>query len=265
MTVVNGLWIGDRLSPLERACVQSFLQKGYDFHLYCYEPVAGVPVGCTVRDANSILPEDRIIRYAKGAARGSVALFADMFRYRLLHEIGGWWVDMDVFCLTESLPDEGVVLGRQDSSVLNCAVMRFPPRHDAMQVAYETCVARGLEADLNDVGPDLLTDLARRFRLSDCEFPPQVFYPLHYTEFWFVLDPRRTAYAAGKIRDAACVHLWNNLLTQTPLGKDVLPPEGSLLRNLYEWTIGTDGFRQELVLSPSSPPDGLNFSIIDRQ
>jgi hypothetical protein len=64
MTVVNGLWIGARLSALERPCVESFLHKGHEFHLYCYESVAGVPVGCTVRDASSILPEDRHRRIA---------------------------------------------------------------------------------------------------------------------------------------------------------------------------------------------------------
>src|SRR5206468_3047474 len=31
--------------------------------------------------------------------KGSLAAFSDLFRYRLLLDQGGWWVDADVFCL----------------------------------------------------------------------------------------------------------------------------------------------------------------------
>ena len=94
MTVVSSLWIGDSLSPLERACVQSFLNRGYTFRLYCYQPIRDVPQGCELLDAATVLPEASIIRYARGPGKGSPALFANMFRYKLLHDIGGWWVDM---------------------------------------------------------------------------------------------------------------------------------------------------------------------------
>ena len=62
MTVINGLWVGDALSPLARACVQSFLAKGYEFHLYCYEPVGNVPQQCVLRDAAQLLPRSSIVR-----------------------------------------------------------------------------------------------------------------------------------------------------------------------------------------------------------
>ncbi len=264
MTVINGLWIGDALSPLARACVQSFLGKGYDFHLHCYGPVANVPAQCMLRDAAQVLPESSIIRYSRGPGKGSVALFANMFRYKLLHESGGWWCDLDMFCLTDALPDSGIVLAQEDAMGLNCAIMRFPAGHEVLRLAYEDCVRRGDDVEWGDTGPRLLSELARRFDLGAAVFPKHVFYPVHYRQFWIVFDPRRTATAVEMIRQAACIHLWNNMISRSTLQLSILPPEGSLLRNLYEWTIGTDGFTQEYVMPPDCPPDELSLRVVQR-
>lgn len=97
--VIQSLWIGNRLSAMERLAIQSFLANGHDFHLYCYNDVEGLPAGTVVRDGNDILPESRIFAYADGFAKGSHAAFSNHFRYKLLLERGGWWVDTDVVCL----------------------------------------------------------------------------------------------------------------------------------------------------------------------
>ena len=264
MTTVNTLWIGDSVSPMERACIQSFLDKGFDYHLYCYRPIANVPPGCQLLDAGKVLPESRIIRYTRGPGKGSVALFANMFRYKLLYESGGWWVDTDMFCLTQALPDAGVVLSQEDAQGLNNAIMRFPPGHALLQAGYEACMAQGEDAEWGDTGPRLLTRLTAEFDLSGSVFAPEVFYPLSYRQFWFVFDPRRTAYAAERIRGAATIHLWNNMLSRSSLDKNVLPPDGSLLRNLYEWTIGFADFDREYVLDPSSGVDAMDLRIVSR-
>lgn len=264
MTIINALWVGDELSPMERACIQSFLGKGFEYHLYCYRPIGNAPVGCRLCDASSVLPESRIIRYTRGPGRGSVALFANMFRYKLLHEIGGWWADTDMFCLTGTLPDAGVVLSQEDARGLNNAIMRLPAGHPLLQAGYEACVSRGEDADWGDTGPRLLTRLTTEFDLSGSVFAPEVFYPLSYRQFWFPFDPRRTAYAADRMRGAATIHLWNNMLSRSALDKNVLPPDGSLLRNLYQWTIGVEGFDREYVLEPSSAADALDLRIVSR-
>lgn len=102
--VVNGLWIGPRLSLLERLTVQSFVDHGHEFRLWCYAALEeDLPEGAVLMDANDILEESRVFRYRKrnqfGHGKGSVSGFSDVFRYKLLHDLGGWWVDMDVTCL----------------------------------------------------------------------------------------------------------------------------------------------------------------------
>ena len=103
---VHMLWIGERLSALERLACASFLDHGHPLHLWTYGPVAGVPEGTTVCDATEVLPRSAIFRYGPetGPGAGSLAGFANLFRYRLLLERGGWWADSDVVCLRRPNP-----------------------------------------------------------------------------------------------------------------------------------------------------------------
>jgi hypothetical protein len=81
--IIQSLWIGDRLSVMERLCISSFLQNGHEFHLYVYQDTAGVPPGTVLRDGNEILPSERIFTYRE---HQSYAGFANFFRYKLMLE-----------------------------------------------------------------------------------------------------------------------------------------------------------------------------------
>lgn len=256
-----GLWIGEALSPLERACIHSFLARGHDFELYAYGPVSFVPDGCRVLDARAIVPADRIFMHREGEGQGSVAIFADLFRYQLLYERGGWWVDLDVFCLTQQLPDHGIVVGRQDEKLVNGAVLCFPAGHPLMAAAVKACTKATENAIWGAYGPLLLTRLAHEYGLSSAVFPPDLLYPVDWQHYWAVLDPRRAADVARKMQGAVCLHLWNEMLRRVALDKQILPPEGSVLRALYEDTIGVDGFTQEYLLAPGCAPDALQLQV----
>src|SRR4051812_19813754 len=94
--IIRGLWIGAELSVMERMSIASFLAHGHEYHLYVYDDVKYVPKGALVRDANEILPSSMIFQYKHSK---SYAGFANFFRYQLLLQKGGWWVDTDVVCL----------------------------------------------------------------------------------------------------------------------------------------------------------------------
>lgn len=102
--IINGLWIGKYLSLIELLTIRSFLNQGHTFHLYTYDELyTEIPKGCFIKDANEILPRSAIFKYKNksqyGQGKGSVSGFSDIFRYKLLYDVGGWWVDMDVTCL----------------------------------------------------------------------------------------------------------------------------------------------------------------------
>ena len=125
--VFQSLWIGNRLSSMELLSIESFLHFGYQYHLYCYQPIENVPQGVQVRDANEILPESEIFLHRGIFGAGSPALFSDIWRYKLLHERGGWWVDTDVVCVRPFEFASEHIVGQQregDRFGLNNAVIR---------------------------------------------------------------------------------------------------------------------------------------------
>jgi hypothetical protein len=62
------------------------------FHLYAYDEIFAVPLGTKVLDARLVLFVDRIFRDRNGSYSG----FSNFFRYKLLLDVGGWWVDLDL-------------------------------------------------------------------------------------------------------------------------------------------------------------------------
>src|SRR4051794_25599030 len=94
--VIQGLWIGPALSVMEQMSISSFLANGHEYHLYVYDAVANVPLGTTIKDANELLPASSIFQYKQTP---SYAGFANVFRYKLLFERGGWWADVDTISL----------------------------------------------------------------------------------------------------------------------------------------------------------------------
>ncbi|MBB6091974.1 hypothetical protein HNQ60_000820 [Povalibacter uvarum] len=264
MARVSGLWIGSPLSPLERACIASFLTRGHQFDLFTYEEIPGVPDGCRVLDAAEVLPRERVFAHSAGVGRGSVAAFSDCFRYELLYRHGGWWVDLDVFCLTDSLPDAGFVVGRQGPTIINSAILRAPAGHPVVAAARSACETKSSEVEWGELGPDLLTRLMRQHGLDATAFPPEVFYPVDWQHYWAVLDPRRAADVLNRMRSAACIHLWNEMLRRIQFDKNVLPPQGSVLRSLYEASIGVSEFTHEYALAVDCAPNALQLEIRSR-
>src|SRR5262252_2481320 len=94
--VIQALWIGDRFSVMEQLCIWSFLRHGHAFHLYVYQETVGISTGTVILDGNQILPASRIFTY-KG--QKTYVGFANFFRYKLLLEKGGWFVDADTICV----------------------------------------------------------------------------------------------------------------------------------------------------------------------
>lgn len=92
--IAQSLWIGKELSTLEYMSIKSFLNHGYEYHLYTYEPVKYVPEGTIIKDANEILPASEIFYYKNG----SPSAFSNIFRFAMLYKKGGMWVDTDLIC-----------------------------------------------------------------------------------------------------------------------------------------------------------------------
>ena len=137
--VIQGLWVGGRLSALERLCVLSYCAHGHEFHLYHYDELQNVPQvgGLRLMDAEEILPRAAIFRHRKG----SLNFFSDHFRWELLRKRGGWWADMDLICMRPFDAAAEVVFARDiDPQSLFNGMLKFPRGHfltAALADAYE--------------------------------------------------------------------------------------------------------------------------------
>lgn len=143
--VVNSLWIGSKLSLMEMLTIKSFIACGHVFRLWTYsEPETKLPAGVLVMDANEILPQDKIFRYKSpnqfGHGMGSVSGFSDIFRYKLLYEKGGWWVDMDVTCIKYLNFDEEFVFRPHHELRVVGNVMKAPKGNELMKLCFEQAI-----------------------------------------------------------------------------------------------------------------------------
>lgn len=208
--IIQGLWIGDELSVMERLSIASFLANGHQFQLYVYSDVKNVPAGTVVRDGEEILPSSAIFRYRDN---GSYSGFSNFFRYELLLQRGGWWVDLDTICLQPFQFADNYVIGAEPVAAGGAhpisGVLKSPPQSELME--YLTQVCRGKDRATirwGETGPRLVADGVKRFSLESFVQPYEAFCPVGWYECERTLDP--TPSISFDARTYA-IHLWNEV------------------------------------------------------
>ena len=182
--VIQGLWIGESLSPMEQLSIQSFLSHGHDYHLYAYGSVANIPAGTILKDAREILAENKVFTRQSGWGKGSYAVFADIFRYQLLHQRGGWWVDTDVVCIKSFDFEEDYVIassyeGKWGSPANNC-VLKIPANSKLSRYLVDTCseVTDFEDISFASLGPHLVQKAVADLDLGNDIAPCYRFCPI---------------------------------------------------------------------------------------
>jgi len=239
------------MSVYEQACIRSFVRAGFDCRLWLYS-TGDVPAGVSRCDAREILPFSDTERYTQGGRKGSLASFANFFRYALLEKHEGWWFDADVICLKDqqafaSLPP--TVLGLQDPHTINNAVLKMEAEFARLLLAEanELAARQSNEFFWGQVGPTLLTRLAERHGHLESALLPQAFFPVRYASALSLLDPAATESISAEILDSFTLHLWNEILSIHAIPKNVLPPEDSWLHRRFT------GLMPELANMPCLP------------
>ena len=96
---IQMMWTGPHLPKMQRYCLDSFIRNGHPIELYTYHGCDYVRDGITILDAHDILPREKVFTPVIGDKIGNLSTFSDLFRYTLLAQKGGWWVDTDTYCL----------------------------------------------------------------------------------------------------------------------------------------------------------------------
>ena len=235
LPVIQSLWIGKKLSIMEKLCISSFLQNGHPFHLYVYDDVTGIPEGAIIKDASKILHPDRIFKYKD---HDSYAGFADLFRYKLLFEKGNYWVDTDVICLNPFLHDTEYVFASErllqptpDKKIkaTNC-IIKAPSNSSIMDYCYSETVNNDPELlKWGQTGPQLLTKAIMKFDAWSYVANPEVFCPINWWEWSHFISDASDNY---KLTNSQSVHLWNEMWRRNNIDKSGIFYEYSLYEQL---------------------------------
>lgn len=244
LPVIQCLWIGGQLSIIEQLSIASFLKNGHRVHLYTYEGVTGAPKGTEIKDGREILSADRVFKYKR---EGSYAGFSNVFRYKLLLDLGNYWVDLDVVCLRPfTLGSEyvfsGAYKGRRFSwggreQFIQSCVIRTPPGAPVMKYCYDTASEKVPdELVWGEIGPNLLQSAVRshdltRFVSGHCQFTT-IDWP--YTERFVSGAPQIAWFERLRpifLRSYA-THLHNDMWRRKGLDKNARYPTGSFLETL---------------------------------
>lgn len=225
--IIQGLWIGNTLTMVEQLCIKSYLANGHDFHLYIYESIENVPKHTTLLDANQIISRENIFLDSEA----SYGAFSDWFRYMLLYEKGGWWVDMDNvclkpydfnmdFCFSSEVTEYGLTV--------TTGIIKSPPKAEFLK----DCLSFIDEIKSDNVqwgtfGPSLLKIILSNYDHQKFLHPPTTFCPVYYGNFNEIFEQNII------ISDEThSIHLWNEMWRRNNIDKNANFPQDSTLERL---------------------------------
>ena len=219
---IQSLWIGDKISNVEKLCINSYIKNGHDFHLYTYGAVDGIPENCEVKDAKEILPQEDVFAYNVGIGKGSYSAFSNYFRYKLLDLKGGWWTDTDIVCLKEIDIKDGFVFASEKTadgkSHITSGLIKAPAGSEFCKYCYNFCEQQNKETlGWGTVGPRLVSKAANALSLSDYARPWQLFNPIGFEQVGMLFDE---TFGDMDLSESYTIHLWNEMWRRYNLDKN---------------------------------------------
>jgi hypothetical protein len=158
-----------------------------------------------------------------------------LFAYRFLARVGGWWVDNDVVCNSDHVPDVEIAFAEEQPGMINNAVLKFPPNHAAICDLLEYVASVDpVTSAWGSTGPQAVTTVFRRHDLDIHQRPTSECYPLHWKEAPKFLFPEFTKEVIDRTGGSPFIHLWGSALREVQFDfKHSRPLEGSYLDLLY--------------------------------
>lgn len=216
------------ISAVERMCLRSFVDFGHYINVFSYDKTV-CPDYCNWMDARQIADVSDIYYYEDGPGKGSIAAFANFFRYKLLQNFDGWWVDTDVICLRADWPDGPFVAGWEDENFINNAVMKFEKNHSGLQEMIDFCLQQKGRAEWGATGPQMLTEIYKKYNLLNYVKKFDCFYSINWSEADLFIKPEAKDDILTRTRESYAVHLYNEMFRRKGIDKNKIPPEKSFL------------------------------------
>ncbi len=231
--VLQTFWHGQAIGSYQLLCLRSFARRGHHVEVFSYDSDLNLPGWLERRNAAEILPREQVLRRSEGKR---TAINANLFRYALLHQRGGWWIDPDIVLLKPDLPAERAFFAGQDNfKCTSTGVLRFPKGHPIMKAALETALSlQDAIPEWERAGALLLTDLILRNGLGS-EFSTRgPLGPVSWFDVPDLFDPKKRADIENLCKSADFLQLHDDVWRRAGVPHRLGPPEGSALDQLFE-------------------------------
>jgi hypothetical protein len=202
------------------AATASMRAAGHPVQVWSYSPEKLAflrPYGVELRPADDVVPKGLFQRIVAGA---EIRYFSDVFRYAVLYEHGGLWMDTDVVLLRPFAFHGDHFLNLQwrsggQAHFICGNVMYAKPFSRHMRHLYEAAIERFFasnEKTFGGIGPKLLSDYIASdagAELRERLFSPVFFNPIDWTELDCFNQP--LGELADYLNDERVfgIHLWN--------------------------------------------------------
>jgi hypothetical protein len=245
------LWVDGALGPVERACIRSVLAQGHRLVLWHYGPLKGVPEGVELADGDEVVPRERLFRHVPSA---SWALFSNLFRYCMLQQARGLWLDSDMYLLRPIPWDGSPLFGLGESGLAATSLIGLPadnpvlaeliayfdahaippwlPLRWRLRFAFQRAIAGSYRLETvpwGTLGPHGFTALLKRHGLLNQARPMQVFVPWSWREANWIFSPDEPL-ESRITPDTLAAHLFNEVIRPR---KNLPPPPGSFIERLH--------------------------------
>ena len=209
------------MSTMEQLSINSYLKNGHEFHLYAYGKIKNVPDGAILKDANTILSKDKIFK----DSRNLFAAFSDWFRYKMLYENGGWWVDLDSVCVQFFDVEEDYCFVTEQfykdrkTLTINVCNLKSPAGAEIILDCLTVIEKRILKSKIvpwGSCGPFLFRNIIRSYDARPFMKAPHVFCPIPWFEYLNFVNER----ASQLHPETLAIHLYNGAWSSENLDKD---------------------------------------------
>ena len=220
---------GEPLDAYQLLCLGSFAAHGYRVVLHTYDPELAVPDWVEAKNAADVLPAERVLRRRLINGQATVTAHTNLFRYALLHQLGGWWTDLDVILLKPDLPQTEMFFaasGQRD--LISTNLLKFPAAHPVLADAIER--PAGLEAaGWAQSGQPLLTALLKQRGLAQLCQPPAPTNPIPWFEVAMLFDPSRAEEVRSHCSKSLALDLHDEVWRGAGIPRELAPPENSFI------------------------------------
>lgn len=231
LPIIQTFWIGSKLGLLEILSLNSFLAQGHKVVLFGYDDSINLPRGVAFEDASPFFPR-AMVPFTEPKY---FAIVADLFRYAMLYELGGMWVDLDVVALKPlSFENELIIASEltphKEVYVTN-AIIKSPPKSDFISACLNVSRQGDWKAlPRGAIGPQLVQQLVAVFQMQDSVVRPEVFCPVPWWEVQNIFHSYKLELAFD---NSYAIHCWNDKIREMGIDKEK-PQTKSLYYQLLE-------------------------------